>query len=157
MVEENSENMQNFVEESNPEEPGEKQEIQRDGMGRFVPGVSGNPSGGDGRPVGSVSLAKIIKKKLSEIPAGQNMTIAEILASRMLKKALDGDFQMQKLVWSYVDGVPKLESKETQEEVLPKDPVPTSTPETKATIKRIVEISAELERMEFERKNGRPL
>ena len=50
---------------NNPEELGEKQ-VVRDDKGRFVPGVSGNPTGeGAGRPKNS--LKDYIKRKLSKM------------------------------------------------------------------------------------------
>jgi len=71
----------------------------------FKPGQSGNPAG---RPPGSVSITTEIKKKLDEVPEGQKKTYLELLINRILKQAVvDGDVQMAKTIWSYVDGMPK--------------------------------------------------
>lgn len=71
----------------------------------FEPGQSGNPKG---RPPGSVSITAEIKKKLQEIPEGQQKSYLELLINRILKQAVvDGNEQMIKQIWSYVDGAPK--------------------------------------------------
>jgi len=70
----------------------------------FKKGQSGNPSG---RPAGSISITAEIKKKLQEIPEGQQKSYLELLINRILKQAVvDGNEQMIKQIWSYVDGVP---------------------------------------------------
>jgi len=77
----------------------------RDNMGRFRPGLSGNPTG---RPAGSVSITAEIKKKLQEIPDGQQKSYLELLINRILKQAVvDGNEQMIKQIWNYIDGPPK--------------------------------------------------
>jgi len=71
----------------------------------FEPGQSGNPKG---RPPGSVSITAEIKKKLQEIPEGQQKSYLELLINRILKQAVvDGNEQMIKQIWSYIDGPPK--------------------------------------------------
>lgn len=61
-----------------------------------------------GRPKGSLSITSLIKKKLEEIPEGGKRSYAETLILRILNKAIkDGDVQMLKLIWNYVDGFPK--------------------------------------------------
>ncbi len=72
--------------------------------GKFV---EGNPGGG--RPKGSgVSITTEIKKKLEKIPTGQKKTYLELLINRIFKQAIqDGDQQMIKNIWNYVDGMPK--------------------------------------------------
>lgn len=71
--------------------------------GKFVPG---NPGGG--RPKGSgISITTEIKKKLEEVPEGQKATYLELLVNRIFKQAIqDGDQQMIKQIWNYVDGMP---------------------------------------------------
>ena len=70
----------------------------------FKKGQSGNPSG---RPAGSVSITAEIKKKLQEIPDGQQKSYLELLINRILKQAVvDGNEQMIKQIWSYIDGAP---------------------------------------------------
>ncbi len=71
---------------------------------RWKKGESGNPAG---RPVGSVSITAEIKKKLQEIPDGQQKSYLELLINRILKQAVvDGNEQMIKQIWSYIDGPP---------------------------------------------------
>lgn len=71
----------------------------------FEPGQSGNPKG---RPPGSVSITAEIKKKLQEIPEGQQKSYLELLINRILKQAVvDGNEQMIKQIWSYIDGTPR--------------------------------------------------
>ena len=62
----------------------------------------------DGRPKGSgISITTEIKKKLAEIPEGQKATYLQLLISRIMKQAIqDGDQQMIKQIWNYVDGLP---------------------------------------------------
>lgn len=72
--------------------------------GKFV---EGNPGGG--RPKGSgISITTEIKKKLEEIPEGQKATYLELLINRIMKQAIqNGDQQMIKNIWNYIDGMPK--------------------------------------------------
>lgn len=73
---------------------------------QFKKGESGNP---DGRPKGSgISITTEIKKKLEEVPEGQKATYLELLINRIFKQAIqDGDQQMIKNIWNYVDGMPQ--------------------------------------------------
>lgn len=76
----------------------------RDERGRFRPGLSGNPAG---KPAGALSITAEIKKRLQEIPEGQQKSYLELLVNRILKQAVvDGNEQMIKQIWSYVDGAP---------------------------------------------------
>lgn len=72
---------------------------------RWEKGQSGNPAG---RPSGSVSITAEIKKKLQEVPEGQQKSYLELLINRILKQAVvDGNEQMIKQIWSYIDGTPR--------------------------------------------------
>jgi len=72
---------------------------------RWKKGESGNPAG---RPAGSVSITAEIKRKLQEVPDGQQKSYLELLINRILKQAVvDGNEQMIKQIWSYIDGTPK--------------------------------------------------
>ena len=76
---------------------------KRNEDGTFAPGNGGGP----GRPVGSVSITTIIKRKLQEAPPGQRQALAELLAEKILDKAyVDGNETLIKEVWHYVDGMP---------------------------------------------------
>ena len=90
----------------------EEQEItsqnkpQRDQKGRLLPGFTANPNG---RPPGSVSITAEIKKRLKEIPEGQQKSYLEILVGKILKKAIqEEDFQTMKEIWNHTDGLPKI-------------------------------------------------
>ncbi len=79
--------------------------VVRDEKGRIVSGTP-NPYG---RPKGSgLSLTTLIKRELEKVPEGQKEKYAEILIKKYLKKAIvDNDFNMQKLIWNYIDGMPR--------------------------------------------------
>ena len=94
-----------------PENMGENPEItsenkpQRDEKGRLLPGSTANPKG---RPVGSLSITAEIKKRLQECPEGKEKTYLEFLVNKILQQAvLEGNEQMIKTIWGYVDGQPK--------------------------------------------------
>jgi len=71
----------------------------------FMPGVSGNPNG---RPAGSISITTAIKRKLEETPDGQKKTYLVQIVDKLIEKALiDGDEKVLKLLWNYIDGMPK--------------------------------------------------
>ena len=72
----------------------------------FKPGQSGNPKG---RPPGTISLTTLIKQELDKCPDSDNKkTYADLIVKRILTKAIkDGDPQMIKTVWAYIDGLPK--------------------------------------------------
>ncbi len=75
------------------EEP-EEQESNRNPDGTFKPGVSGNPGG---RPVGSVSIVGMIRKKFEEQPE---------YAEKWVEKLLE-DPSNRKAVMEQIDGKPK--------------------------------------------------
>lgn len=72
---------------------------------KWKKGESGNPNG---RPKGSgISITTEIKKKLAEKPEGQKATYLQLLINRIMKQAIqDGDQQMIKQMWNYIDGMP---------------------------------------------------
>jgi hypothetical protein len=88
--------------EQNPENTG----IIRDNQGRFIKGHSGNP---DGRPEGAYSLLSILKAKLKECPDGMSeKSYGHLIIERMLAQSIkDGNEQMTKLIWSYIEGMPR--------------------------------------------------
>ena len=73
---------------------------------KWKEGESGNPNG---RPKGSgISITTEVKRKLEEVPQGQKATYLQLLISRIMKQAIqDGDQQMIKQIWNYIDGMPK--------------------------------------------------
>ena len=92
-----------------PEKTGEN----RDEKGRFISGVSGNPTG---RPHGSFSITDQVRQLLQEIPAGERKTYLEFLIMQIIRKALKGDNQTIKLIWNYIDGMPPQKTDITFEE-----------------------------------------
>jgi len=91
-----------------PAKPGENQDTERDDNGRFIKGVSGNPEGGSGRPKGSISITSRIREELNRTPDGQKITYLDALIKKIFKKAIvDEDPQMIKILWGYIDGMPK--------------------------------------------------
>lgn len=77
---------------------------------QFKPGQSGNPAG---KPVGTLSLTAIIKKKLNEIydsPTNKEAkkVAIDILAEQIIKNGIDnGSERTQEKIWAYLDGHPK--------------------------------------------------
>ncbi len=66
----------------------------------WKPGQSGNPNG---RPKGSVSLARILKEKLAE----NDGEAAKAIVDAMIKDAKREDGQSRRLAIQYIDGKPK--------------------------------------------------
>lgn len=77
---------------------------QKDGT--FGPGNCANPNG---KPEGSYSLLAILRKELAKCPEGQDKkSYGELIVRRMLKEAIEkGDVQQIKLIWNYIEGMPK--------------------------------------------------
>lgn len=87
--------------------PDKQEKTGRDDKGRFTPGTSGNP---EGRP--AFSITEMIKKKLQEISPGNKKTYLENLIIVILNKAIvQQDEKMLKLIWNYMDGMPKQDIK----------------------------------------------
>lgn len=73
--------------------------------GQIAPGSSGNLKG---KPKGSISIIAILKRKLEEVPEGNQKAYAELLVDRIFKKAIqEGDNDQIKNILHYVDGPPK--------------------------------------------------
>lgn len=87
-------------------EPPEGKEYDSHGRLVFKKGYSGNP---DGKPEGAFSLLAILKAELQKCPEGQDKkTYAHLIVKRMLKEAIEkGDQQQIKLIWNYIEGMPK--------------------------------------------------
>ena len=67
----------------------------------YKKGQSGNPNG---RPKKGYSITEWFKGMLNSDPK-----IKDAIGRSILKKALEGDITAQKLVWQYMDGMPKQE------------------------------------------------
>ena len=70
---------------------------------KFKKGVSGNPKG---RPKKGYSITEWFKGMLKSNPE-----VKDKIGNAIVKKALAGDVAAQKLVWSYMDGMPQQEIK----------------------------------------------
>lgn len=73
--------------------------------GRFLPGHPPTPGGG--RPKGSLSLTKILREYLEEIPPGEKKSRAQQFVEMTLERAKKGDKVDKKIVWNYIDGLPR--------------------------------------------------
>lgn len=86
-----------------PKKQGSSGKIPRDSLGRFPPGVSGNPAG---KP--AFSITTLVREELQKVPDGSDKTKAQQFIEKILEKAIiEGDVQMQKSVWAYMDGLPR--------------------------------------------------
>lgn len=74
-----------------------------------MPFTKGDPNiNRNGRPKGSLSITAEIKKKLEEIPEGEEKTNLEQLIDIIINRAVkEGDDKMVDRLWKFVDGLPK--------------------------------------------------
>ena|SRR3990167_7885469 len=67
----------------------------------------GHPGMG-GRPPGSLSITALVKAELEKVPEGQQISYAQAFLKKILHKAIiEGDHATQKMIWNYIDGLPK--------------------------------------------------
>lgn len=66
---------------------------------QFKPGETGNPNG---RPKKGYSITEWFQEMLSSKPE-----VKDAIGKSIMKKALEGDAAAQRLVWQYMDGMPK--------------------------------------------------
>jgi len=80
--------------------------IERDEKGRLQKGVILNPNG---RPKGARNFTTIVEEallKLGTTEKGEKIEVKKALGEKVIKMALDGNEQMIKLIWNYLDGMP---------------------------------------------------
>lgn len=70
----------------------------------FGPNNNANPNG---RPKKGESLSEVMRTFLEQIPEGQEKTYKELFVSKSYSKAYEGDPTFAKLIWNYMDGMPK--------------------------------------------------
>ena len=83
--------------------------------GTFGPGNIANP---EGKPKGAFSITALVKAELQKCPPGEDQkTYARQFIEKLFQKAItDGDVNLIKTVWAYMDGLPK-ETKEHKGEI----------------------------------------
>lgn len=85
----------------------DKLAVSRDEQGKFVPGTSGNPNG---RPLKGDTLTDAMRDFLGNTEIGDVRTRKDKFVEKVFNKALtDGDPVCIKLIWNYLDGMPKQE------------------------------------------------
>jgi len=99
----------------------------------FPPGISGNPKG---RPKDSISLTSAIKRRLRELTPDGKREAIEMLADNIIQDALDSSDNMRKLIWNYIDGLPKQSTKIEIEGELPVRVISIKKYEPKQTNRR---------------------
>lgn len=82
--------------------------VKRDEKGLWLPGTSPNPAG---KPPGTLSITALIKQKLEQealTTTGEKKKYVLLLIESMLNNAIKkGDHNAQKMIWNYIDGMPK--------------------------------------------------
>ncbi|RMD73087.1 MAG: hypothetical protein D6822_00125 [Cyanobacteria bacterium J149] len=72
---------------------------KRNAKGQFKRGVSGNPSG---RPKKGYSITEWFRSMMKAKPE-----VRDAIGKKIIEKALKGDITAMKLIWNYMDGLPK--------------------------------------------------
>jgi hypothetical protein len=78
--------------------------VLHDENGKFI---KGHPKVG-GKEKGSKSFTTKVKEALEKIAEGKDYTYEEAFIKSILKKGIvDGDSATQRLIWNYLDGMPR--------------------------------------------------
>lgn len=83
-----------------------ERKVERNPDGTIKSGVL-NPNG---KPKGSRHFTSIVQDaliKLGTTETGEKVEIQKALGEKVVRMALDGNEQMIKLIWNYLDGMPK--------------------------------------------------
>lgn len=89
--------------------------VKRDEKGLWLPGTSPNPAG---RPAGSISITALVASELDKVPElkgkdGRDVNPEkkkwiQLFVDRMMAQAIaTGDRTTQRMIWNYIDGLPK--------------------------------------------------
>ena len=70
----------------------------------YKKGQSGNPKG---RPKKGTSLTELMQEFLDNKPEGQEKTYRELFIQKCLQLGMKGDIQAIKMIWNYMEGMPK--------------------------------------------------
>jgi len=83
--------------------------VVRNEKGQIIKGTP-NPAG---RPKGTKNFTTKVREALNKFVNEEGQTFENQLAEVVVKKAMEGDKEMIKLIWNYMDGMPtqKIESK----------------------------------------------
>ena len=91
--------------EQNTEKTAGKQQEQQVIGKPFVKGQSWNPKG---RPKGTISVTSAIKRRLNKIPKGERKKWLEKMVDTIMEEGITNkNDKLLKLLWNYVDGMPK--------------------------------------------------
>jgi hypothetical protein len=91
------------------EKSSEELVILRDEKGRILPGQQSlNPLG---KPKGARHLTTLVREAMMEVAKtkdGKEVNVEKALVKTIIEKAIiEGDTQIIKLIWNYLDGLPK--------------------------------------------------
>ena len=70
----------------------------------FKKGVIANP---DGRPKGAMGLKTKLRVALDKIHEGTGSRYDELLIESIMKDAIKGNDNMRRLIWNYLEGMPR--------------------------------------------------
>lgn len=70
----------------------------------WIKGQSGNPNG---RPKKEISITEILRNYLENVPAGEEKTYKELFVRKLVDLSIRGDIAAMKLIFSYLEGIPK--------------------------------------------------
>ena len=83
--------------------PVKQEETGRNPDGTFKDGVSGNPNG---RPKG-LSITQMVRDALEEVEPKTGITWKDLIIIKIILKAVaEGDTNLIKTIWAYIDGMP---------------------------------------------------
>jgi len=92
--------------EEKPLNDGKNIGVERNEKGQLLPGSILNPAG---KPKGLRSFTTKVRDALEKIAEGKDYTYEEAFIKAILKKGIiDQDPQIIRLIWNYLDGLPRM-------------------------------------------------